>query len=301
MDLRAIDLNLLLIFNQLMLERRVSSVAEHLGITQPAVSNALKRLRDVLGDELFLRTAKGMEPTPYAIALAEPIQAALGLLNQALNQAQQFEPQTARRTFTLAMTDIGEIYFLPPLLDKFASIAPQVKISTVRPYSVSLKEQMMAGSVDLALGLLPHLQAGFHQRHLFRQRYVCLYRKHHPVATPQLTLGQFCQLEHVGIIAPQTGHSEIDTLLERAGIQRRMRVVVPHFIAVGHILQSTDLIASVPERFAERCVEPFGLEIAPHPATLPDIEINVFWHAKYQRDPANQWLRQLLAELFAVH
>lgn len=114
-----------------------------------------------------------------------------------------------------------------------------------------------------------------------------------------MTLEQFCSLGHVGIVAANTGHRAVDGLLERAGVKRDMRLVVPHFIAVGHILQSTDLIATVPERFAERCRTPFDLVTAPHPVKLPETGISLFWHAKYNHDPSNMWLRQLLVELFA--
>ncbi|NMG77582.1 hypothetical protein GPA25_22785 [Aromatoleum diolicum] len=147
--------------------------------------------------------------------------------------------------------------------------------------------------------LIPGLQAGFFQRRLFKQRYVCMFRRGHPAASQPMTLDLFQSLEHVVVVSAGTGHGEIDTMLDRAGIRRRVRVVVPHFIAVGHILHSTDLIASVPERFAMRCVEPFDLVYVPHPATLPEIAIKLFRHAKYHRDPANRWLRQLLVEHFS--
>lgn len=299
MELRKIDLNLLVIFNQLLVDRRVSTVADRLDLTQPAVSNALKRLRLLLQDELFLRTSRGMEPTPYALQLAEPVAYALGTLHSALNQRTSFDPLSSTRTFTLAVTDIGEIYFMPILMNALADQAPNIRISTVRNTASSLKEDMEAGTVDLAIGLLPSLQAGFFQRRLFRQRYVCMYRKEHPLAKKPITLEDFCEAEHVCVIAANTGHGEVDVLLERAGITRRMRLVVPHFIAVGHILQTTDLIATVPERFAARCEGPFNLTSSPHPAKLPDIAINLFWHAKYHRDPANRWLRQLVFDLFS--
>lgn len=299
MDLRDIDLNLLVVFNQLLLDRNVSTAADKLGLTQPAVSNSLKRLRSVLKDELFLRTSKGMEPTPYALHLAEPVIYALNTLQTALTTRDSFDPLSSTRTFNLAMTDIGEMYFMPPLMDVLAQRAPHIQISTLRPNAGNLKEDMESGSVDLAMGLLPDLQTGFFQRRLFRHRYVCMFRKGHPSAKPPMSLKQFSELEHVGVVALNTGHGEVDGLLERAGIKRRMRLVVPHFIAVGHILQSTDLIATVPQRFAARCEEPFGLTTSPHPAKLPDIAINLFWHAKYNRDPANMWLRQLFVELFS--
>ena len=299
MDLREIDLNLLLVFNQLLLDRSVSTSAEKLGLTQPAVSNALKRLRSVLKDELFLRTSRGMEPTPYALHLAEPVIYALNALQTAFTTRDSFDPQTSTRNFQLAMTDIGEMYFMPPLMLALSKMAPNVRISTVRPNAANLREDMESGAVDLALGLLPNLQTGFFQRRLFRHEYVCVFRKGHPLAKSPMTLQQFTELDHVGVVAAHTGHGEVDGLLERAGIKRKMRLVVPHFIAVGHILQSTDLIATLPRRFAERCEAPFGLVTSPHPAHLPDIAINLFWHAKFNRDPANMWIRQLFVELFA--
>jgi DNA-binding transcriptional LysR family regulator len=191
------------------------------------------------------------------------------------------------------------MYFMPPLMLALSRLAPHVRVSTVRPYSANLREDMESGTVDLALGLLPNLQAGFFQRRLFRHKYVCVFRKGHPLARSPMTLKQFGELEHVGVVAANTGHGEVDGLLERAGIQRKMRLVLPHFIAVGHVLQTTDLIATLPERFAERCETPFGLVTSPHPARLPDIAINLFWHAKFNRDPASMWIRQLFVELFA--
>ncbi|MEX8520390.1 MAG: LysR family transcriptional regulator [Leptothrix sp. (in: b-proteobacteria)] len=299
MDLRDLDLNLLVVFNQLLLDRSVSVAAEKLRISQPGVSNSLKRLRTLLKDELFVRTSKGMEPTPYALHLAEPVAYALNAIQTALFKRDAFDPLSSTRTFNLAMTDIGEMYFMPPLMDALSVRAPHIQINTLRPNAVNLRDDMESGTVDIALGLLPNLQAGFFQRRLFRHHYVCLFRRGHPSARSPMTLEQFSQLEHVRVVAAGTGHGEIDDLLASAGVQRRMRLAVPHFIAVGHILQSTDLIATVPERFADRCIEPFGLAKSPHPVALPDIAINLFWHARFNRDPANMWMRQLLVELFA--
>ena len=299
MQLRDIDLNLLVIFNQLMIDKRVSAVAETLSITQPAVSNALKRLRVLLKDELFLRTSRGMEPTPFALQLAEPVDYALGTIHSALNQQTSFDPATSTRTFTMAVTDIGDIYFLPALLKEVMRTAPQLRISTVRNNAVSLRENLEVGKVDLAIGLLPQLQGGFFQRHLFKNRYVCMFRREHPAASQPMTQDLFQSLEHVVVIAAGTGHGEVDTILDRAGIVRRIRAVVPHFTAVGHILQSSDMVATVQERFAIHCTQPFDLVYVPHPAPLPDIAIKMFWHAKYHQDPANRWLRQLLFEMFS--
>ena len=299
MDLRDLDLNLLVVFHHLAVERRVNAVAQALGITQPAVSNALRRLRLRLDDELFLRTPRGMEPTPFAQRLAGPVADALGTLQVALRQRATFDPATSTRTFVLAMTDIGEIYFLPPLMERLARVAPGVSVSTVRQTAAALKEDMEAGRVDLALGLLPDLKSGYFQRRLFRHRYVCMFRRGHALDKRQVTLAEFCAADHVVVVAAGTGHSRVDGLLDAAGIRRRIRLSVPHFVAIGHLLRETDLIATVPERFASRCVEPFGLTYVAHPAKLPEIAINQFWHARYHREPSNQWLRGVVAEQFA--
>jgi DNA-binding transcriptional LysR family regulator len=298
MDLRDIDLNLLVVFDQLLAERRMGAVARRLGITQPAVSNALMRLRRHLGDELFLRTSRGMEPTPYALQLGERVSFALGTLHGALNQRASFNPAASTRRFVFAMTDIGEIYFLPQLMDHLARVAPNVSVSTVRSSAADLKDDMAEGRVDLALGFITELKAGFYQRQLFRHRYVCMLRKGHRLARTPMTLDEFCKADHVIVVPAGTGHTRVDSILDGAGVRRRIRLRVPHFVAVGHILSETDMIATVPERFARRCLKPFGLTFVPHPAKLPEIPINVFWHARFHREPGNKWLRSLIADMF---
>jgi len=298
MELKDIDLNLLVVFNQLLVERRVSKVAENLDLTQPAVSNALARLRKLLGDELFLRTPAGMEPTPFADQLAESVTYALGMIHSAINQRTSFDPHSSTRSFTIGMTDIGEIYFLPALMDRLRQEAPGVSLSTVRNTAVNLKDEMEAGKVDLAIGLLPQLKAGFFQRRLFRQRYVCLFRKGHRLDKKKISLAEFSSAEHLVVVSAGTGHGKVDELLKRSGVDRNIRLTVPHFVGVGHILQATDLVATVPERLAQRLIGPFGLACVGHPATLPEVAINVFWHAKYHKEPANQWLRSLVFDTF---
>ncbi|RKF49817.1 LysR family transcriptional regulator [Paraburkholderia fungorum] len=299
MELQDIDLNLLVVFNELLRQRRVSAVANTLGITQPAISNALNRLRKLLGDELFLRTSKGMIPTPFAQTLAEPIGYALGAIYNSLNATSHFEPASSTRAFTVAMTDIGEIYFLPAIMKKLAQVAPGVTVSTVRNQADTLREEMENSHVDLAIGFLPDLTTGFFQRRLFRQRYVCLFRKGHPLAKAGITTAAFSKAEHVSIVAEGTGHGMVDTAIQRAGVARHVRLRVPHFVAVGHILQTTDLIAVVPQAYAERTLTPFGLDTAPCPIKIPDISINILWHARNHREPGNQWLRQLVFDTFS--
>jgi DNA-binding transcriptional LysR family regulator len=299
MELARLDLNLLLVFHHLLREKRVSNVAAVLGMSQPAVSSALGRLRASLGDELFLRTQQGMLPTPYALQLAEPVATALSGLQQALQVRASFDTSTSERCFTLAMTDVGEMYFLPVLMDALAQSAPGVTLQVVSVTQSGLKDDMASGGVDLALGLLPQLQAGFFQQALFRQAYVCLMRQGHALSKKKrLSLKPFAQAQHVRIIAAGTGHGRVDEALEKQGLQRSFRLTVPHYVALGDVLGHSDLIATVPERFAQRVMAPFGLTTRPLPLDVEGSAIHQFWHARLHKDPGHQWLRTLVAQCF---
>lgn len=299
MKIEDLDLNLLLIFKHMLSQRSVSRVAEVLQLSQPAVSNALARLRKQLGDELFLRTSAGMVPTPFAEQLSESITYGLGMIHAALNQRTSFDPAHGQRSFVIGMTDIGEIYFLPALMDVLRKAAPGVSLSTYRNTAGTLREDMESGRVDLAIGLIPGLKGGIFQRRLFTQPYVCLMRKGHRLDKRRVSLAEFSGAEHLMVVSAGTGHGKVDEILRRKGVDRRVVLTVPHFVAVGHILQATDLLATVPQRFADRMCKPFGLVAKEHPAVLPEVAINVFWHAKNHREPANQWLRSLIFEKFA--
>lgn len=301
MDLKDIDLNLLVIFQQLLQERRVSAVAVNLGLTQPTVSNALNRLRTQLGDELFLRTSKGMEPTAYAMQLAEPIGYALSSIQETLNQRTRFDPANSQRKFNIGMNDIGEIYFLPTLMKRLAGIAPGISFSTIRTTGANLADDMETGRVDLAVGWLPHLKSGFFQRRLFVHGHVCMFRRGHPLdKETALTRKAYESADHVVVSAAGTGHATVDASIEKLGIRRKAVLTVPHFVAIGHILSTTDMIATVPERFARHCVEPFGLRYVDLPLRLPEIGVNLFWHSRFHKEPGNQWLRSLICDHFSV-
>lgn len=297
MDLTDIDLNRLVLFRQLMAERSVSKAAESLGISQSAVSNALAKLRQQLGDELFLRSSMGMVPTTFAEQLAEPINAALDILQEGLNQ-HNFDPASIKRSVTIGMTDIGEIVFLPALIRRLRSEAPGIRLSTVRNATANLREDMESGRMDMAIGFLPQLKAGFFQRKLFRQDYVCLFRQGHPLEQGQLTAAGFKAAEHLVIMSQGTGHGKMDELLAKSGIDRNIILTVPHFVSVGHILQQTNLVATVTETLAASLAKPFGLTYRPHPIKLPDVAINMFWHAKVHHSPLHQWLRDMIFETF---
>jgi DNA-binding transcriptional LysR family regulator len=295
MDLQDFDLNLLLVFDQMLKTKKVSSAAEALGVTQPAISRSLKRLRTLLGDDLFHRTPSGMEPTAYAEHLARPIGAALESLRNAISQEFQFDPRTSRRNFTIRMSDIGELYILPRLLRHLSREAPGISIAIVRDNNETLKADMETGRVDLAIGLIETLETGFFRRQIFRQGYVCVFRPDHPLAGQPMTLEDFRRAEHVLITAAGTGHARIDALIEAHGIIRKVKLRVPTYASLERLLLGSDLIATVPEALVQTNLHPLALGHARHPLPLPALPIEEFWHARSHRDPANIWLRTVIA------
>ncbi|GGX97084.1 LysR family transcriptional regulator [Litchfieldella qijiaojingensis] len=299
LKLSDIDINLLVVFDLLYQKRNTQLVAQHLGLTQPAVSHALKRLRKLLGDELFERTSKGLMPTPYATRIHAPVSEALSSLQETLSLSHDFDPTTSQRTFNISMTDIGEIYFLPKLMLRLAREAPNVTLSTTRSHTLDMKQEMEEGNIDLAVGWIPQLGAGFYQQRLFVQRYVCLMRDGHPLAKGGFSREDFTSAQHILVVAKGTGHGKVEELLAKSGITRPVRLQVPHFVAVPYIVSTTDLVVTVTNKLAEATEDRFSLRAYPHPLELPEVPINMFWHRRFHQDPGNQWLRSLIHEMFA--
>jgi DNA-binding transcriptional LysR family regulator len=298
LDLGQLDLNLLRVFDALSSERKVVAAAARLKLSAPAVSNALARLRRATGDELFTRVPGGMQPTAYAQAIAPALGEALAAIDNALTERAPFAAERSQRSFRVAMTDIGEIHFLPKLLLEVQRAAPAVRLSTVRDSAIDLREEMAGGGVDMAVGWLPDLSAGFHQRRLFGQRYVCLMAQRHPLARGALTKARFLAARHVQAAAEGTGHERVDKLLRRAGLPRELVLTVPHFVALPFIVAESELVAVVPEVLADRTRGALKLVRRDLPVALPSFEVNLFWHQRVHRDAANQWLRELVVRLF---
>ena len=295
-----LDLNLLRVFDALMQERKVVTAAEQLHLSAPAVSNALARLRRATGDALFTRSTQGMQPTPHALAMAQTLGSALAAIDASLARPARFEPATSQRRFCIAMTDIGEIVFLPALMRALQQQAPGVGISTERNAGSHTRDAMARGSTDLAVGWLPDLDAGFHQRRLFEQRYVCLMAKGHPLARGRLTASRFSAARHALVAGEGTGHERIDRLLREQGLQRPALLRLPHFVAVPWIVRDSDLVVTVPLKLAEQVAPALALVQRELPIKLPDFEVNLFWHQRVHDDAGHRWLRGLWAALFGT-
>ena len=295
----SIDLNLLSVFQEVYRERQISAAARRLGLTQSAVSNALARLRRTFGDELFVRTAYGMQPTPLAQQMAEPIGAAMVQVALALSQRSRFDPATSARRFTLAMTDVGEVYFMPVLIERCRTVAPNVEIASLRANGLTLKDDMETGRVDLAIGAFEDVSEALYHRALFRQPFVSMFRKDHPLAKGKVDLERFVAAPHLIVDAAQSPYDRINGLLEKAGVTAGSRFRVPHFTAVPYIVSTSELVVTVPQKLAESAASPFGLKWIEPPLALPALQTNVFWHRRFNHDPGIQWLRGLIADVFA--
>lgn len=298
MNIKDIDLNLLIVFDSVMRERNITLAARRLGLSQPALSNALSRLRRTLGDPLFVRTGHGMEPTPYAERLAGPIRNACNLIDDALCVGTAFEPAKSNRIFTFYMTDIGEIVLLPPILRYLQKEAPQVAIKVVRIPQFGVHEAMATGEVDLAVGLFPTLQTGFFEQVLYRDNFVCIARRDHPMISNSLTQKQFSEVPHVLVASTGTGHDVvIENVMAAQQVKRSIALTVPDFVVLPTIVGQTDLIVTIPARAARSFSNPSIKSLKP-PIKFPDIEIKQHWHERFHHDPANKWMRSVIARLF---
>jgi len=298
LDPRNIDLNLLVVFNEIFQEQQISSVAKRLKLSQPAVSNALARLRKTFDDQLFVRTKEGMQPTPFAEQLAEPIRLALNGLMQAMNVQENFDAANSSRHFTIALTDVAELYFMPILIEQLAKLAPNIRISTQRTDTINLMNELGSGKIDLAIGAFDAISEALYQRRLFNQNYVVMMRAKHPLADEPITLKKLLATEHLMVASHESPYDRINQRLEKAGVLKRVKFSVPHFTAVPYIISNSDLLVTVPQKLAESAATPFKLHYQSTPLRLPDLQTNIFWHRRFHQDQGSQWLRNLIVEIF---
>jgi len=292
------DLNLLRVFDAVWATRSVSKAAERLALTQPAVSSALARLRKVYADPLFTRVGSTMAPTPFCTEQAHYLLDALALVDRSLADIKSFDHAKSQRTFMLRMQDIGEVCFMPTLLAHCKKAAPQISFRTTFPPLEVTRQGLADGRIDLAVGYLPGLEAGIHRREMFMASYVCVMRKGHPLTRKALGLAEMAAAEYLMVEYSGTGHSNLERELREAGIARRVRLRIPQYLAAPHVVATTDLLWIVPGMLAGILAKNFPLAIRPCPLHMPAFPVAVYWHDRFHRDPANQWLRQTFAALF---
>lgn len=292
-----VDLNLLRLFDAVYRARNVSRAAEALGLTQPAASHGLTRLRLLLGDALFTRTPGGVAPTPRADRLAVAVQAALATLERALHEPDRFEPQVSRKTFRIHMSDIGEGRFLPALMARLRELSPGVRVETMPLAPGDIAAGLDSGKVDFAFGFLPGVK-DTQRAQLLKDRYIVLLRKDHPFVrrrrSGQALLEALQELDYVAVRT----HAETLRILQLLNLEDRLRLTTEHFMVLPAIVRATDLAVVMPRNIARGFAQEGGYAIVEPPFPLRDFTVSLHWSKRFEADPGNRWLRALIEELF---
>jgi len=293
MRLSQVDLNLFIVFDTIYTERNLTRAADVLFITQPAVSNALNRLRNTFNDPLFVRTPQGMAPTPLAENIVGPVREALQLLTTSVQEADVFDPAVAEKTFNFSMNDEAEALLLPSLMELLQQQAPGVGVTSYHVGRGDLPTELASGKLDFAIDAPLITDANLRHARLLAAEYVCLVRPDHPGVGNRLTLDQYLALDHLHISSRPTGPGHVDLALNRLGHRRKVQVRVRHYLVAPLIALRTDMALTAPRRVAMES----PLKILELPFDVPSLEWHVYWHKSADRDQANRWMRQLLLDL----
>jgi len=294
------DLNLLPIAFALYDELSVSRAARLLGMSQPAVSMALKRMRVAFDDPLFIRVPSGVTPTPRAHAIVRLARPLLGRLQEDLLRGESFDPDSSARTWTLALSDVGEMAFLPRVMAALRTRAPHCSIRSVSVPTSQLAHELEKGEVDLAVGYFPALSLKtVRQRRVSTQHWSCVMRSDHPLRSQPLTLAAFSAAEHLVVRAEGRSQEVLERFLERRRIKRNVALESPHFLSVPFLVSRSDLVATIPHSVALHfsCMSPALAGVAP-PFEAPTFDLKFHWHRRFDNEARSRWLRDQLAEVF---
>ena len=292
MNWGAFDLNLLIVFDAVMQERSVTRAGSRIGLSQPAMSHALNRLRYMLKDELFVRTPDGMVPTPRAEALAQPLRNALSEMQHALEPA-AFEPASSERRFTLSVNNYAAAVIVPPLVPAIAAAAPGLSLDLRPSGTLDVVEQLDRGEIDLALGAMAGPGERFVAAPLLEDGFVTVMRRDHPASRRKLTPQAFAALRHLEISSSREDTSFIDRWLEERKLARRIALRAPYLSAAA-ILARSDLVATLSRRIAEAFIRDHALELKTPPYPSPRLKTAMLWHRRLDRHPAHRWLRDTI-------
>jgi DNA-binding transcriptional LysR family regulator len=292
-----LDVRVLAVLRELQRTTNVSHAAQNLGLSQSAISMNLARLRHHFNDPMFVRTSRGMEPTPYAEKLLVELSEAFERLESALGYRPNFDPASSDRMFHLVSTDLSQMTILPPLAKRLAEVAPSVRID-LRFLDADLPHVLESGRADLAVATIPQMGAGFCQQRCFASKFRCAVRDRHPRVTGPLTLHLFETESHISVTTYGTGFESFERALQAKKIQRNIGMRLPSFFGISEIIAATNYLAVVPGWFSRILAEHPGIRVWPLPFSVPGYEVTLNWHERYTRDPGHQWLRTTIQSLF---
>jgi len=291
------DLNLLPVFVTLMEERNVTRAADRLGITQPALSNALSRLRVVMRDPLFVRERYGMQPTQMALELAPVIATALAAIDGVVLGQQEFDPVQADLSFTIAPNSYVEYVLMPAIVAKLREMAPGIRLR-LTPFGNDLVETgVMSGTTAMVLGRIVEPPDNLVVQHLMDEGLACVVRADHPEISDSLSKEQYERLRHVNVVPHGRLRAGLFQALEKRGLRREVAVSVTHFLAVPEMIAVTDYCATLPRLICRHLVADRRLKIVPAPVDLGSFPVDLAWHVRHRNDPAHRWLRSLIADV----
>ncbi|MCD6681173.1 MAG: LysR family transcriptional regulator [Burkholderiaceae bacterium] len=312
MNFRTLDLNLLRVFDEVMAERNLTRAARNLAMTQPAVSNALRRLRDALDDELVVRSGYGVQPTPMAIALWPSVRQALQQLRETFSPV-EFVPSEARATFTLAMADATASLLIPPLISFVEHEAPGVSLRVLPLTTRDPRQLLVDGDLDLAVGhfpaaiaaiameeMRPDMAVAYGHQRLYSSHYACVMRLGHPLANTELTLDAYCEAHHLLVSFSGRPFGHVDETLAALGRSRRIVVTVNQFFTAGIIVANSDLLTVLPRHFLSSTGTTDKVAVRALPFELPRVDVHAMWHRRRENRPGHAWLRESIARAAAT-
>ncbi|SKC99423.1 DNA-binding transcriptional regulator, LysR family [Burkholderia sp. CF099] len=296
---RSLDLNLLLAFDALLRERNVTRAASEVGLSQGAMSHALNRLRAFFEDPLFVKTSSGMEPTPKAVELGVSIVDVVSTLRQKVISQARFDPSTARRTFVLCMTDMGELVFMPPLIRRLREEAPNCTLRSVQVPVEQIEGLLASGDADLALGSIHAVPDNLYQQQLFLHSFVTMASVRNEAIKESITREQFETMPQIAISLTGRISAAYDSAYDEYGIKRNVYLTTPHFLVVPLLIDAhPELIATVPLELGNVFAKLGTVKIVQPPVALPPFALRQHWHPRFHNEPGNVWLRQLLKRTF---
>ena len=288
----------LLAFDAIYSHKSVSKAASALDVPQPTVSRRLAGMRQSFGDQLFVRTRHGMEPTPVGRALADAIQTVVKIYKERLQHASRFEPLTSTRAFRICASDFGHLLVLPRLHEWADKRAPNVRFVAVPLDKTPLIDRLESGDVDIAVGGFPNLYAGIMEQTLFRETYACLIRREHPTIGARMSIHEFKRARHVVVSSHLLGHihQEVEKRLMELCPPNHVRVIAESFLLSALVVERTDLVVTLPGKASEFLGEHLGsLRMVEPPIELPGFDVKQYWHSRFHKDPGNEWLRRAIA------
>jgi DNA-binding transcriptional LysR family regulator len=298
--LSQIDLNLFVVLEAIYREGNLTRAGQQLNLTQPAISHALKRLRDMLQDPLFIRQGAHMMPTPFTRNMIEEVRQALQILEVSVSQAHNFVPEHTRRNFHISLWEYLEALILPPLLRRLTHASPGMTITTSRVKRRDIETELASGSLDLAIEIPMTMSDRIRQKWLLNEPFVVVARNGHPAINGTLELETYLAQRHIQVSSRRQGPSLIDVELSRRGFRRQVCLRSQHNFTACMVVSQTDMLLTLPERHARLLNVGSMNQVFPFPLLVPRLEAHLYWHESVENDPANRWLREQIENVLSL-